>query len=130
MAEAVLSESFGCERCCPPDAEAAFRARAELSTVADLIEESHYYVTVYACSVCAQRFVSVFTETIDWETGDDPQSWTLLPITEHEATRLLAERDALSGWTLNALGPTRRSLRHSSPNQTYWGSGLWVGMHD
>ena len=35
---------------------------------------------ILGCARCSQGFVSVFTKTIDWEDGDDPQFWTLLPI--------------------------------------------------
>ena len=128
------SEAFGCERCCPPSAEAAWEARSELTRVADLIHESHFIVTVAACAGCAQHFVSVFTETLDWVAGNDPQEWTLLPVLPGEVQALLAQGAALDEHALEALGPVRRSLRRSSPNdsptETYWSCGLRVGWHD
>ena len=64
---------FGCERCWPPIADAAWEARGGLTHVAELIDDSHFHVMILACPCCTQRFVSIFTETIDWEDGDDPQ---------------------------------------------------------
>jgi hypothetical protein len=87
-----------------------------------------------ACPHCAQRFVSVFTETIDWVAGDDPQYWTLLPVTPAEANSLQQKGGALSEADLNALGPHRRSLRRDFPkgeeSWVYWGSGIVVRYHD
>ena len=40
---------------------------------------------VLQCRRCDQRFLSVFTETIDWQDGEDPQQWAVLPITNEEA---------------------------------------------
>src|SRR3712207_4840692 len=96
-------QELGCQRCWPPDADAVWEARRALDRVAALIDESHFHVLILACPDCRQRFVSVFTETIDWEAGDDPQYWTLLPITKAEATELIEQSDALTEATLNAL---------------------------
>jgi len=41
-------------------------ARRALDFEAELIDESHVHVAILACGQCGQRFVSVFTETIDW----------------------------------------------------------------
>lgn len=65
-------EDFGCKRCWPPSAGAAWKARGALTHVAELIDESHFHVMILACPRCTQRFVSVFTETVDWADGDDP----------------------------------------------------------
>src|SRR5262245_42703618 len=64
------SSNFGCVRCWPPTPNAAWEARGSLRRVADLVDESHFSVGIMACPDCAQRFVSVFTETIDWAHGD------------------------------------------------------------
>jgi hypothetical protein len=125
---------FGCEGCWPAGAEAAWEARAGLDLVAELIDESHFHVTILACRGCAQGFVSVFTETIDWQDGDDPQYWTLLPITAAESADLVQQGDALSDTKLDGLGPGRRSLRLDHPKgaarRSFWSTGLFVGQHD
>jgi len=125
---------FGCERCWPPTADAAWELRGGLTHVAELIDDSHFHVMILACPSCAQRFVSIFTESIDWKDGDDPQYWTLLPITEAEAVDLVRRQDSLTETKLNALGPGRRCLRRDHPKATepriFWGTGISVGPHD
>ena len=128
-----MNETFGCAACWPAAAEAAWEATG-LTHVGDVIDESHFHVTIVACPSCLQHFVSVFTETIDWDGGDDPQYWTLLPITAAESADLLERRDSVSERMLNALGPARRSLRLEHPKgsdrRIFWGTGLLIGRHD
>jgi hypothetical protein len=122
-----------CELCFPPEAEAAWAARSGLKFVADLIDESHYHVMVLACPSCGQHFVSVFTETIDWQDGDDPQYWSLLPLTAGESRRLVDGPEPDNA-TLQSLGPSRRCLNLSHPKgqaaRTSWTKGLSIGWHD
>lgn len=129
------SRDFGCVRCWPSAADEAWEARGTLAHVAELIDESHFHVMILECSDCRQRFLSVFTEMIDWMDGDDPQYWTLLPITETEAADLIEQRGSLAEAKLEALGNGRRSLRRAYPKaaaapRVFWGSGLLVGFHD
>lgn len=126
---------FGCARCWPAKADEAWAARDELRRGETLIGESHFHVITLACPHCAQRFVSVFTETIDWDDGEDPQYWTVLPLTEAEAASLAGGPDGEpSEAALNALGPGRRSLYRDHPKgappRVYWGSGIYIGPHD
>jgi hypothetical protein len=134
MADDGQIRIFGCERCWPSGADAAWEARDGLNRGQELIEESHFHVMILGCARCNQRFVSVFTEVIDWEDGDDPQYWTLLPITETEAADLVRRRDSLTESSLEALGRGRRSMRHDYPKAgkrwTYWATGISVGPHD
>lgn len=125
---------FGCEHCWPATPDAAWEARRALARASDLIDESHFYVNILACSRCTQRFVSVFTETIDWADGDDPQCWTLLPITDAEAAELVQRRRSLTEAQINGLGLERRCLQHDQPKgvvpRTSWLTGIRVGPHD
>ena len=134
MSEEQSGETFGCEKCWPFSAEAADAARRGLIPVAELIDESHFHVMIRACSVCSQKFISIFTELIDWSEGDDPQYWTLLPITEDEAAGLTRSGDSVTEEVLNSLGKGRRSLQHDRPKgkppRTCWGVGVLVGRHD
>ncbi len=134
MADDEPGDDFGCEQCWPPAADAAWEARGALTHVAELIDESHFHVMILACPRCPQRFISVFTETIDWVDGDDPQYWTLLPITAAEAADLVQQRASLPETMLNALGPGRRALRLDHPKASaprlFWGTGIRVGWHD
>ena len=127
-------QDFGCERCWPPDADAAWEARRTLACVAELIDESHFHVMILACAECAQRFVSAFSETVDWVDSEDPQYWTLLPITDAEAFDLVQERHSLTETQLWRLGPDRRCLRRDFPKggepHSYWSPGMYIGPHD
>lgn len=105
-------EQFGCDKCWPDSTDQAWGALRALAIEKELIDESHFMVKIRCCPACSQRFVWVFTELIDWSDGEDPQSWTVLPITQTEAREFCT-----SGATtakLNALGPGRRSLRRGS----------------
>jgi hypothetical protein len=123
-------ETFGCRRCWPSNAKAAWKARFRLEKEVDLIDESHFHVMILVCRACAQRFVSVFTEMIDWEKSDDAQSWSLIPITDEERARLSA---APSEAELERLGPARRCLEHDHPTgeraRTSWTYWVCVGRH-
>jgi hypothetical protein len=134
MNDDTKTERFGCERCWPATADAATEARRTLVHEAELIEESHFHVMILACPSCAQRYVSVFTETIDWEDGEDPQYWTTLPLTPAETADLVRRADSITEATLDALGPGRRSLQRDHPKgaeaRSYWRTGIMVGPHD
>jgi hypothetical protein len=87
-----------------------------------------------ACAHCGQRFLSVFTETIDWADGEDPQYWNVLPLEEAEAADLVRRRDSLDEAALARIGEGRRSLKRDFPKngepRAYWAAGLRVGPHD
>jgi hypothetical protein len=130
----MQTQEFGCDLCWPADAWAAWEARGGLTRLEELIDESHFIASILACTRCDQRYVSIFTELIDWEGGNDPQYWTLLPITEAEAQGLIHQGASLDEMSLNALGCERRSLRRDHPKdgspQMFWTSGILVGPHD
>ena len=130
----MQTQEFGCQLCWPADARAAWAARDRLTRLKELIDESHFIVATLVCPRCDQRYVSIFTELIDWENGEDPQYWTLMPITEAEAEGLAQQETFLNEDSLNALGPGRRCLRRDHPKvgppQVFWGRGVLVGPHD
>lgn len=125
---------FGCAHCWPPDAEAALAARSQLARDAVLIDESHYQVAILACRHCAQRFVKVFTEMIDWADGDDPAYRVTMPLTPAEADALRQRGASLTEPQVWALNPNRRSLHHDAPKgapeRVFWGTGIPELMHD
>jgi hypothetical protein len=104
---------FGCGLCFGEDAEAAKAYR--LSTERDLVDESHFGVSIRRCSACAQRFVHVFTEFVDWADGDDPQYTDLLPVTDEEAARLASQGEQVDLGAIEAMGAARRRLVMSFP---------------
>lgn len=125
---------MGCKRCWPESAEAAWEARRTLTRDRELIDESHFHVMILSCDACGQRFLSVFTEKIDWSEGDDPQAWTVLPLTREESDRLIERRERGEESTVEALGRGRRSLRYDcpkdAPRRAWWSEGLTIGPHD
>lgn len=122
---------FGCARCWPANADAAWDAREALRREAEPADEPHFHVMLLACGACGQRFVSVMIETVDWANGDDAQHWSLLPLTASEAAELRAGVPAAA---LEALGPDRRSLRRDHPSggaaRVFWANGVAAGPHD
>jgi hypothetical protein len=132
--ERMQTQESGCDLCWPADARAAWAARDGLTRLKELIDESHFIVAILACPRCDQRYVSIFTEMIDCADGNDPQYWTLMPITEAEAEGLIQRGTSPDEMSLNALGRGRRSLRRDHPKagppQVFWGSGVLVGPHD
>jgi hypothetical protein len=135
MAANTSKEHFGCERCWPPVADAAWEARSASACVEELIDESHFHVMILACAGCNQRFVSVFAETVDWADSEDPQYWTLLPVTEAEALDLVEQGDSLTETKLRSVGSGRRCLRRDFPKgaeapRSYWLTGMSIGPHD
>jgi len=122
--------SFGCGQCWPPDATAAWEARAALTPRSSLIDDLHLGVTLLGCSTCNQQFVSVFLEFVDWADGDDPQYWTVLPLTEPEVAELAGlDRPSLIA-KLNTADRSRRSLQRDYPKggtvRLSWGTGIWI----
>lgn len=128
-------QTSGCPICLPDDPAAAYERAREMETIAELIEESHFSVTVRACRTCAQRFVWVFTETINWVHGNDPQLCTMLPITEDESNQLIAQGQQVETLLVETLGACRRHLLMHFPSsgpQTicYTNEGTIIGPHD
>lgn len=128
-------DGFGCPACRPADPGAAWEARSRLAFVSELADESHFIVSLKACAGCSQRYVSVFTERIDWSGGDDPQEWSLYPLTEPEALSLAVLRDAALEKALLGLDGGRRWLwrdhpKGASESRFAWRTGGIVGLHD
>jgi hypothetical protein len=126
--------NFGCAKCWSEDAKLAYKAFGSLRIKSYLINESHYIVTIRVCNNCSQQFLSVFTETIDWVDGEDPQYRIVIPITVEESHLLAQSVDSISDGKLASIGVGRRSLRHDYPKDgkvsIYWGSGIQIRLHD
>lgn len=123
----------GCSTCWPSSADAAWETFHSLETDIELVDESHLMIKIRSCRKCAQQFLSVFTETIDWEDGEDPQYWAVIPLTPAEVEQF-ASKSGIDEATLVALPGTRQSLRHDSPKgdgpRSYWSIGIAIGPHD
>lgn len=114
----------GCAICMPASADAAWAARRSLAHASVLLDESHFIVNILGCPACGQRFLSVFTEEVDWVDGDDSQYWTLLPINLAEAVDLARRGGEQAAGAVHSLAQGRRCLQRSHPKgeeaRTFW----------
>jgi len=94
-------------------------------------DESHLHIMLRVCSHCSQHYLWVFTEQIDWEAGDDPQHWAVLPLTEAEVK---SRSYPLNYYPTERLHPERRSLQADFPSgegqRIFWSTGLYIERHD
>ena len=135
MPERGAEDDHGCERCWPDEAAAAWETRQGLSTVAELVRESHYIVKILSCPYCHQHFLSVFTEMVDWALGEDPMYWTVVPVDSGEVAALTESTGEPREEDLEAMARGRRSLFRDFPKDAFkprvgWGVGLRIGPHD
>lgn len=118
----------GCGACWPADAAGAWQARRTLALVKELIDESHFRITLRACPECSQHFISVFIEDVDWADGDDPQYWSLMPLRMEESIRLVVLPAPELLRQLGQLGAGRRALQRDAPKgaavSVFWRDGL------
>lgn len=125
--------AFGCERCFGEDAARAWKA-SQATRTHTFVQESHFSVHVTACD-CGQRFVTVFMERLDWNGGEDDQTWLVLPVREDEARQLDATAPDDVPRAVTAMGAGRRFLVRSFPTggalSAWWReSGFGIGPHD
>ena len=126
-----ISKAFGCSVCWPSDAHKALEAIISLDTVYALIDQSHFGIKIRLCHLCQQYFITVFTEMIDWNLGDDDQSWSIIPITEEELKQVLKIDDNKIETWINNLDPDRKSLSYyNPPGRSLWDRGITIGLHD
>lgn len=124
---------FGCSQCFAEEAATAWAA-SRTTRVVSLVEESHFSLQVTACS-CGQRFVSVFTERIDWVGGEDDQTWLVVALTSSEAQQLETTPPEQLPTRLSSYATGRRFLVRSFPTggalSTWWReNGFSIGPHD
>lgn len=129
------NEPTGCPHCWSTSADAAWQFRQQLLNEQTLVDDPHFSVLLLRCPICAQAFLSIFTEMVDWLGGNDDQEWTLLPLNSKETADLLKQDNLLEEERINTLGEGRRSLRYTFPHRennssAWWSTGIRVGMHD
>lgn len=126
---------YGCQQCFPEDLQTASETFYKVTTIVELEQESHFSIKIRQCDSCDQRFLSVFAETIDWDDGEDPQVWSVMPLLEIEAARLTkAHADGNLMEALLRLPSDRKSLLVDFPKgrnkKINWTTGLVIGPHD
>ena len=123
---------FGCAACIPTGPSPARVLGLEF--VAELIDESHFGLSVRRCPACGQAFVWVFTEQVDWVNGEDPQCSTVMPLEREEAERLIRAGAQVDLAALDALGRARTFLRDDYPSsgvrRCEYTRGPLIGRHD
>src|SRR5262245_9338935 len=78
-----MPSGAGCGQC--TDADAAVARERSLAAVANIVDDSHFFVTLGRCRSCDQDYALVFCETVDWQGGNDPQYSLRIPVTTAEA---------------------------------------------
>jgi hypothetical protein len=76
--------------------------------------------------------VSFFTETVDWQGGDDAQRWTLVPVAAGEFERVASTVDSSVEAALRVVPPDRRSLQRDystggTPHAP-WANGIFARL--
>jgi hypothetical protein len=80
----------GCEACFDGAPAEVWARLGTLEEEARLVGESHFSVTLLRCGKCRQAYLKTFCERIDWQGGNDPQSWVVAPLDEAEVELLRA----------------------------------------
>lgn len=121
--------SFGCDACYGADAQAAWRHFSDgMRSDPPFVDDSHFIVRIVRCRLCAQAFVRIFTEFIDWAGGDDPQYVTIMPVSDTEAVALA--NGTIPVLRAGKLGASRRHLISDWPSETerrlIWATGEFL----
>ena len=124
-----MTTDFGCAHCYGDDAEAtvAYYHGGGLETERRIIDESHFQVSLRRCRGCAQAFIAIFTEFVDWAGGDDAQYRDIVPVTPAEAAHLVASGEDVDLSYLGSLGAGRRRLSMDWPTGGEQCTGWEVG---
>lgn len=114
----------GCSACFGEDPAKAYEQK-DLETTAELVDDSHFAVSIRLCRACGQRFAWVFTERV--MGGPEDQHETLLiPITVEESDALVAAAGAAAVYGLLGRLPARRSLFRTDLGDTWYRDDLWI----
>jgi hypothetical protein len=102
--------------CVGDDSLAAREAIRKAKHIAELVDESHFGVSILRCVRCERHFLSMFCERVDWADGDDPQTRVVVPVSEDEAQRLKSANVAADeSIILEIVANERRFLYHDMP---------------
>jgi len=113
----------GCAACFGDDPVKGYEQR-DVDTIAELVDDSHFAVSIRLCRACGQRFAWVFTERV-MGGPEDQHEMLLIPITVEESDALVAAGpDGVYG-VLRRL-PDRRSLFRTDLGDTWYRDDLWI----
>lgn len=106
---------FGCGACYGTDAISTWEHFLDgVDSDPPIVDDPHFNAAIVRCRDCAQAFLRVFTEIIDWAGGDDPQYITIVPVTDAEAIALTD--GAIPVLRAGKLGAGRRHLISDWPS--------------
>jgi hypothetical protein len=77
----------------PELADGPMQERFEL--LETYIEESHWWRYLLRCRECGQRYFFEFYEQVDWDSGNDPQHSTYIPVDGEDEIRMLRQASPL-----------------------------------
>lgn len=130
----MTESNRGCEKCWGGDAQSAVPKLNSLPHGGLLVDDLHLIIGKRSCADCGQLFVTVFTETIDWVDGEDPQHRSYMPVSGAELAEVakLDESDMHSA--LLEIGRSRRTLEWDNPKsgikKMHWSGGLFYRIHN
>ena len=102
--------------CLDHDSATAKEAIRKSRCIVELVDESHFMVSIRQCGRCGQHFLTLFCERVDWTDGDDPQKWLAVPVAKDEVQRLrTANVAANENVILEIVANERRFLYHDMP---------------
>jgi len=112
-----MTTDFGCAYCYGEDAQAVwtYHRNGGLEPQRRIVDDPHFLVSLRHCRRCGQVFVSIFTEFVDWEDGDDAQYSDVVPVTPAEAATVLEQGEQVDLRYLGSLGEGRRRLSSDWP---------------
>ena len=112
----------GCARCFAADPDRAWEKVRQVPVRFTVADDPHFIVSIRRCPECSQHFAWIFTEFVDWESGDDAQYRHIFPLASAEAAALAARgQDAGLGylgslaagrWILSSSWPTGQAQPH------------------
>lgn len=102
--------------CLGDDPLAAKEACRKAKYVAELVDESHFGVSIQQCARCGRHLLSMFCERVDWADSDDPQTHVVVPLSGDEARALQSANVAADeNLILKIVAGERRFLYHDMP---------------
>lgn len=130
----MTDRTWGCAKCWEGEAESAVEKLNSLPGHALLLDESHLIIGTRRCADCGQRFVTIFTETIDWADGEDPQHRSYVPVSESELAQVTQADESAKYNLLLEMGRGRGTLEWDNPKsgikKMHWSAGLFYRPHD
>ncbi len=102
---------FGCQNCWKDSPDETWVAVRSTRFKAELIDDSHFHITLKQCEHCDQIFLSVFTEIVDWTDSEDSQFWTIIPLTTEESDDIANSNPALIESKLGVLAYQKKYLK-------------------